>query len=76
MKSSPLIALVVAIALCGCDTPDQILGNCKMEAASKVGPTGGEKGHLSTAFLYDEYLDGCLGVRGYKLEDGKAVVRR
>jgi hypothetical protein len=43
-----------------------------MEAASKVGPTGGENAVIAAAFLYGEYLTGCMAAKGYKRSaDGK-----
>ena len=68
--------LVVITMLGGCsDTPEEAAGKCMMEAASKVGPTGGggENSHLAAVFLYGQYRDGWMAAKGYKSVDGKWV---
>ena len=69
--------LVVVAVLGGCsDTPEQVEGRCRMEAASKVAPTGGEKAYLAAALLVGEYLNGCMAAKGYKSADGGGWIKK
>lgn len=48
---------------------EQVEGKCRMEAASKIAPTGGENSHFAAAFLVGEYVRGCMAAKGYKRND-------